>query len=442
MAASEGRPTLQTIGEEEEYRIRSNQGHTGDTELASLGQALGCIEAWMLHATSLSLLPSIWKQGLLPHGAPTQRGRAPRQDLYFGLGTDPRARFPNLRTHPCSKLTNGRNVMIWISWGPGDPAGAQTLMRVTETGAILTRILVSRAHLYLAVLFAPDTVSMVVVAASRQACTARADIMESFSAWGVLRWADDPAEYWTNDANPVDEPTVSPDIPADVLGPDWPTPLTEADLHWSEADGDPAGENPEGGSDWTHHVDLDSTEGNDVEEDALDPPNPPLSPIDEGTPPGDEDSPPPIDQEDDRDDGDDGEGKGGGSVSVAERVARALAHRPAPPPTKHSAPPLREGSRPPLEPPNPQQGGSRHREAPPSPWAATQAPGRNPRGNGDAQWARMGLSSSSASGGPNAPPAYPAVGPSDDEVRARLAPATMRSELVWPRPSASRKKLA
>ena len=68
--------------------------------------------------------------------------------------------------------------MIWINWGPGDPSEAQTLMRVTETGAILTRTPVSRAHLYLAVLFAPDTVSMVVVVASQQAHAARAEIIE------------------------------------------------------------------------------------------------------------------------------------------------------------------------------------------------------------------------------------------------------------------------
>ena len=110
--ASKGRLDLQTTGGKEEYRIRAVQGHMGGTGLASLGQALGCNEAWMLHATSLANVPSIWRQGLLPHGAPVQPGHAPRQDLYFGLGTDPRARFPNPRTHLCCKLTDGRNVMI------------------------------------------------------------------------------------------------------------------------------------------------------------------------------------------------------------------------------------------------------------------------------------------------------------------------------------------
>ena len=244
VVASDGRPTLQTTGEEEEYQIRSVQGHTGDTELASLGQALGCIEAWMLHATSLANLPSIWRQGLLPHGAPAQRGQAPRQDLYFRLGTDPRAMFPNPRTHPCNKLIDNRNVMIWTNWGPDDPSHAQNLMTsVTETGAILTRTPVPREHICLAVLFAPDTVAMVVVAASQQAHEARAEIIESFSHWGVLNWPDDPAVYWINDENPVDEPAVSPEIPDDVPGPGWPTLLTEADLHWSEGEGAPTEEN-------------------------------------------------------------------------------------------------------------------------------------------------------------------------------------------------------
>ena len=84
---------------------------------------------------------------------------------------------------------------------------------------------------------------MVVVAASQQAHEARAEITEAFSHWGVLTWPDDPAHYWTNDANPVDEPAVSPEIPDDVPGPGWPTPLTGADLHWPEGEG-ARGEDP------------------------------------------------------------------------------------------------------------------------------------------------------------------------------------------------------
>ena len=133
IVASQGRLDLQTTGGTDEYRIRAVQGHTGGTALASLGQALGSHEAWMLHATSLANVPSIWRQRLLPHGAPVQPGHTPRQDLYFGLGTDPRARFPNPRTHPCSKLTDGRNIMVWINWGAEDPSQSHNLMRVTET---------------------------------------------------------------------------------------------------------------------------------------------------------------------------------------------------------------------------------------------------------------------------------------------------------------------
>ena len=193
--ASQGRLDLQTTGGTEEYRTRAIQGHTGGTTVASLGQALGSHEAWMLHATSLANVPSIWSQGLLPHGAPVQPGHTPRQDLYVGLGTDPRARFPNPRTHPCSKLTDGRNIMFWINWGAEDPSQSQKLMRVTDTGAIITRTPAPRRHLYLAVLFSTDTLAMVVVAASQQAHEARAELTEAFSHWGVLTWPDDPTQY-------------------------------------------------------------------------------------------------------------------------------------------------------------------------------------------------------------------------------------------------------
>ena len=132
-----------------------SKGTRGAPSSPRWARPLGSHEAWMLHATSLANVPSIWKQGLLPHGAPVSARPAPRQDLYFGMGTDPRARFPNPRTHPCSKLTDGRNVMFWINWGAEDPSQAQNLMRVTETGAIITRTPVPRRHLYLAVLFSP-----------------------------------------------------------------------------------------------------------------------------------------------------------------------------------------------------------------------------------------------------------------------------------------------
>ena len=301
-------------------------------------------------------------------------------------------------------------------------------MRVTEMGAILTRSPVSRAHLYLAVMLSTDTLTMVVAAASQQACAARTAILEAFSAWGELHWPADPAEYWTNGETPVDEPTVSADIFPGVHD-DWPIPLMEGDLQWSEeADEDAAEENLEGVPDWTHPVDLEPTESNDQEEEAFEPPDPPLSPIDEGAPPGGGDGAPQSDPEEGGDDGDDGEDRGGGAVSVAERVARALARRPAPPLAKQAAPPWRESSRPPLEPHVPEQGGSRQREAPPPLWASAQAPGRKPKGKREAQRARMGLSSSSAAGGPTAPLAYPALGSSDEEVRARLAEALRIAE--------------
>ena len=239
-------------------------------------------------------------------------------------------------------------------------------------------------------------------------------------------WPDDPSTYWTNDANPVDEPAVSPEIPDNVPRPSWPTPLTGADLYWSEDEGTLAEEDPEGEASWSHKVDLDSTEGNDAEEDALDAPDP-LSPIAEGAPPGEEADTQPNEPDVDPDDGDGG--MGGEVLSVAARVARgALSRRPEAPLAKPPAPPWRDGSRPPREPAHPQQGGSRHREAPLPPWEATQASGRNPWGNRGAQQARMGPSSSSTAGGPDAPPAYLALGSSDDQIRARLAEALRLAE--------------
>ena len=117
IVASEGRLELQTTGGTEEYRMRACQGHTGGTTLASLGQPLGSHEPWLVHAIFLANDPSIWKNGLIPHGAPVSAGHTPRQDLYLGMGADPRAKFPNPRTHPCSKLTEGRNIMFWVNGG-------------------------------------------------------------------------------------------------------------------------------------------------------------------------------------------------------------------------------------------------------------------------------------------------------------------------------------
>ena len=147
---------------------------------------------------------------------------------------------------------------------------------------------------------------MVVAAASQQAHEARTELIEAFSHWGVLTWPDDPTRHWTNDAAPVDEPAVSPEIPDGVPRPNWPTPLTGADLHWPEGEGILAEEVPGGDASWSHEVDLDSTEGNDAEEDALDAPAPgPLSPIEEGAPPGEEADPQPDEPAVDLDGGED-----------------------------------------------------------------------------------------------------------------------------------------
>ena len=179
---------------------------------------------------------------------------------------------------------------------------------------------------------------------------------------------------------------------------------------------------------WSHEVDLESTDGNEAEEAALAAPAPgPLSPIDEGAPPGEEADSRPDEPAADPDGGEDGEEMVGDALNVAERVARALSRRPEAPGATQPVPPWRDGSRPPRETAHP-QGGSRHRTAPPPPWESTQPSGRNLRGNRDAQRARMGFSSSYTAGGPDALLAYPALGSNDDEVRARLAEALRLAE--------------
>ena len=85
LGASEGRLELRSVEGIGEYQVRACQGHTGGTSLASLGQALGSHEPWMLHATFLKHLKSIWTRGLIPHGASVPAGRTPRQDLYLGM---------------------------------------------------------------------------------------------------------------------------------------------------------------------------------------------------------------------------------------------------------------------------------------------------------------------------------------------------------------------
>ena len=69
-------------------------------------------------------------------------------------------------------------------------------MRVAGTGAILTRSAVPRIHIYLGVLFTPDSLAVVVVAASRQALAARSEITEALTEWGAVTWPEDPAEFY------------------------------------------------------------------------------------------------------------------------------------------------------------------------------------------------------------------------------------------------------
>ena len=249
-------------------------GEPGSTTLASLGQPLGSHEPWMVHATYLSSERSVHLRKWTDPARCTRLRRAhPRQDLYLGMGADPRAKFPNPRAHPCSKLTEGRNIMFWVNWGAEGSTRAQKLIRVADTGAIITRALVPIRHLYLAALFSADTLATLVVAASQHAQEVRAEITEAFSHWGVVAWPDDPAQYWTHEADPVDEPVVSPEISDAFLGPDWPSPLIGADFQW------PAGEEPvaEECPDWGHEVDLEPSEGNDAEEEA--PANPATAPL-------------------------------------------------------------------------------------------------------------------------------------------------------------------
>ena len=112
-------------------------------------------------------------------------------------------------------------------------------------------------------MFAPDTVAFVVVAASRQALAARDEITASLSHWGAATWPDDPAEYWTHEGEDVDEPVLESEPSDELLGSEWPSPLTGEDV------GLPAGEDPaaEAAPDWG--VDLEPSESIDGDEIAL-----------------------------------------------------------------------------------------------------------------------------------------------------------------------------
>ena len=300
--------------------------------------------------------------------------------------------------------------MFWVNWGAEGPTREQELMRVTDTGRV------PRRHLYLGVLFAPDTLAIVVVAASRQAHEARAEITAALTHLGVVTWPGDPAHYyWTHGDDHVDEPVVSSELSDALLGPDWPSPLTGADF------GLPAGEEPaaEADPDWghDHEVDLEPSESNDAEEEApADPATAPLDPVEEGDPPREEADPQLDEPATEPDGGEDGEEWVGDALGIQDKVARALSRRPEAAGETPSLHPWREGSRHPRG-TIPHHGGSRQRAAPPPRWDSTHPPERNPKGNKDAQRARMGLSSSSTARGPDAPRAYPAPGSSDDEIR-------------------------
>ena len=311
--------------------------------------------------------------------------------------------------------------MFWVNWGAEGPTREQALMRVTETGAIITRTRVPRRHLYLGVLFAPDTLAIVVVAASRQALEARAEITAALSHWGAVTWPDDPAQYWTHGDDRINEPVVSSELSDALLGPDWPSPLTGDDF------GLPTGEEPaaEADPDWSHdhEVDLEPSGSNDADEEApavsaTDPPDP----VEEGDPPGEEADSQQCEPATESEGGECEEEGVGDTLGIQDKVTRALSRRPEASGDTPPLPPWRDGSRPPRG-TIPHQGGSCQRAAPRRLGEHTRPPGQIPKGSKDAQRARMGLSSSSTAGGPDAPRAYPALGSNDDEVRAQLQEA-------------------
>ena len=379
----------------------------------------------MLHATFLQYLKPM-KRGLIPHGAPVPAGRTPRQDLYLGLGSDPRGQFPNPRKHPCSKLTDGRNVMLWINWGAVGRPGKQSLMRVTGTGAILTRSSVPRQCIYLGVMFAPDTLAVVVVAASRQALEARDDITAALTQWGAVTWPEDPAEYWTHEGEDVDEPFVG-SVPHDaLLGTEWPSPLTGEDA------GLPAGEDSAGEAspDWA--VDIESSDS--TEEDEEDPSVlvPALSvPDEEGDPPVEEADPQKSGPLAETGGVEEEEEEVLETLSAEDRVAQALARRPDESGKAPPLPPWRDGSRPPHGAPQ-SKGGSRRRANPPNPRGSPPPRAPTPKGHTDAQRARMGLSFSSAAGAPvTRAQLEEAIRAADAaRVQAEAAQAAARAQLV------------
>ena len=253
--------------------------------------------------------------------------------------------------------------MLWINWGCVGETGEQTSMRATGTGAILTRSAVPRSHIFLGVLFSPDSLAVVVVAASHQALAAQTEITEALTEWGAVTWPDDPPDdptgYYVGEDD--DEPEVG-SVPPALLGKQWPSPLTREDSEGT-AGIDAA---VMGGPGWA--VDLESSA--DAEEG--------------------EEGPFPATGE--AEEGEEGDPKAG---SDERRVAQVPTSLPDEAEEEPAPPPWRDGSRPPRGAPQP-KGGSRRRANPqnprgsPHPWAPT------PQGLTDVQKAQLGLSSSSS----------------------------------------------
>ena len=375
----------------------------------------------MVHATPFTFL----KQGLQPQRVGKASRQNVRLDLYLGQGTDPRAGAPNPRCHPCSKISSTRNVMIWVYWGADGTRESQALLRVAASGTILTHTLIPREHIYFAVRFDPDSLAMMVVAASQQACSDRLPIVEAFSRWGVLAWPDDAKQYLNNENIQIVEPFTVSEPPATYPGTTWSSPFTSAELALSDEEEVEAEEpwDAEGELRPDFIVDLEPSGDTDHEAWADDPAAP-FSLSGEGAhpaagtgaPPTDRDAAPPPGSDDEPDDGDDAD-KGGGAIRTRAKVERAWPPRPTglpTPSTARAAPPWRD-------PPSPPRGRSTSRPSSAAPNRQRTGPAPAVRGSREAMKMRQGQPSSSSTGGQGAPQAYPALAPTDAEARRRLA---------------------
>ena len=301
-------------------------------------------------------------------------------------------------------------------------------MRVTGTGAILTRSAVPRGCIYLGVMFSSDTLAVVVVAASHQALEARAEITEALTEWGAVTWPEDPAEYWTHGGEDDDEPFVG-SVPPALLGTKWPSPLAIEDAEVAAGDDAAGAATP----DWSA-VDLESLAS--VEEDEEEPSVqvPGLSvPDEEGAPPVEE---PDLQQSDPlaepggAEEEEEEEEEVPEALSVESRVAQAPARRSD---ESGKAPGRLRGETAPVHPaeaPQP-KGGSRRRANPPNPRGSPPPRAPTPKGLTDAQRAQMGLSSSSAGAPVTRAQLDEAIRAADAaRVKAEAAQAAARAQLV------------